>query len=204
MQALIALLVLPLMALNLLGGIAGVIWLMILGQWGALGVALGATVFGTFACGLALMPGLLATGPAVLLHGKGGFARVASYPLMFIGLLWTFAIMCAWALWWFGYFLKIADTASLVPMLLVAFSVATAPWAYMAQKDAQSGNNHASFTAFFLQIACAAIFVLIALGGAHPKTALVTFIVIMGIAFLLNLGMGFLMAVAESGSARTS
>lgn len=204
MQALIALLVLPLMVLNLLGGVIGVIWLMILGQWGALGVALGATIFGTFACGVALMPGLLATGPAVLLHGKGGFARITAYPFMFVGLLWTFAVMCTWALWWFSYFLKIADSTSLVPMLLIAFSVATAPWVYMAQKDAQGGSNHASFTAFFLQLACAAIFVLVALGGAHPTTALVTFLVIMGVAFLLNLGMGFVMAVAESGSAGSS
>lgn len=49
MQALIAILILPLMLLNFLGGIVGVIWLMILGEWGALGIALIATVFpGTF------------------------------------------------------------------------------------------------------------------------------------------------------------
>lgn len=204
MQALIALLALPLIVLNLLGGIIGVIWLMILGQWDALGVALGATIFGTFACGLALTPGLLASAPAALLHERGGIARIASYPLMLVALLWTFVVMCIWALWWFAYFLKMADNTSLVPMLLIAFSVATAPWTYLAQKEAQSGNNQASFTAFFLQLACAAIFALVALAGAHPKTAVVTFLVIMGIAFLLNLGIGFAMAVAESDSTRTS
>ena len=197
MQALISVFVLPVTLLNLLGAVAGVIWLMILGQWGALGVALASTIFGALICGLALMPGLLATGPAVLLHQRGGIARIASYPLMFLGLLWTFSVMCAWALWWFAYFMKRADASSWVPMLLIAFSVATGPWAYMAQKEAQGGNNQSSLTAFFLQIACAVMFALLAFAGVHPKTALLAFLVIMSIAFLLNVAMGVVMAIAE-------
>jgi hypothetical protein len=58
MQALIALLVLPLMLLNVLGGIVGGIWLIVLGEWGALGVALIAIVFGAIICSFALMPGI--------------------------------------------------------------------------------------------------------------------------------------------------
>ncbi len=199
MQALIALLVLPLMLLNFLGGIVGAIWLMVLGEWGALGIALVATIFGAIVCGFALMPGMLVTAPAILMHEKGGAARIASYPLMFVGLLWTFAVMSAWSLLWFAYFLKRADASSLVPMLLIAFSVATGPWVYMAQKEAQGGNDQSSFTTFFLQIACAAIFVMLAFAGAHPFTALVAFLVIMGIALLLNLGMGIAMAAAQAG-----
>ncbi len=178
MQALIAVLMLPIILLNFLGAVVGVIWLMILGEWGALGVALGATIFGAFACGLALMPGLLVAAPAMMLLEKGGGARLASYPLMFIGLLWTFVVMCAWTLFWFGYYLKQADSSSFVPMLLIAFSVAAGPWAYMAQKEAQGGNNQSSFTAFFLQLACA----------------------VMGAAFLLNVGAAVLMAITESRS----
>jgi UDP-N-acetylmuramyl pentapeptide phosphotransferase/UDP-N-acetylglucosamine-1-phosphate transferase len=112
--------------------------------------------------------------------------------------------MCAWALLWFAYFLERADASSLVPMLLIAFSVATGPWAYMAQKEAQGGNNQSSFTAFFLQLACAVIFVLLTFVGVHPRTALLTFLAIMGIAFLLNVAMAIIMAVAESNSSRTS
>jgi hypothetical protein len=202
MQALIAVLVLPLMLLNFLGGIVGAIWLMFLGEWGALGIALIATIFGAMVCGFALMPGMLVTAPAMLMYEKGGAARIASYPLMFVGLLWTFAVMSGWALFWFAYFLKRADASSLVPMLLIAFSVATGPWAYMAQKEAQSGNEYSSITTFFLQIACAVILVMLAFAGAHPFTALVVFLVIMAIAFLFNLGMGIAMAAAQTGSVR--
>jgi hypothetical protein len=194
MQALIALLVLPLMLLNFLGGIVGGIWLIVLGEWGALGIALAALVFGVIVCSFALMPGMLATAPAILMYGKGGAARIVSYPLMLVGLLWTFAVMSAWALWWFAYFLKRADPSSVVPMLLIAFSVATGPWAYMAQKEAQGGNEHSSLTTFFLQLACAVIFVMLAFAGAHPFTALVVFLVIMATALLLNAGMGLAMA----------
>lgn len=202
MQALIAVLVLPLMLLNFLDGIVGAIWLMFLGEWGALGIALIASIFGAMACGFALMPGMLVTAPAMLMYEKGGAARIASYPLFFAGLLWTFAVMSGWALLSFAYFLEKADASSLVPMLLIAFSVATGPWAYMAQKEAQSGNEYSSITTFFLQIACAVILVMLAFAGAHPFTALVVFLVIMGIAFLINLGMGIAMSAVQTGSAR--
>jgi hypothetical protein len=203
MQALIAMLVLPLMLLNFLGGIVGGIWLIVLGEWGALGIAFVAIIFGAIICSFALMPGMLATAPAILMYGRGGAARVASYPLMLVGLLWTFAVMSVWALWWFGYFLKRADSSSLVPMLLIAFSVATGPWAYMAQKEAQGGNNHSSFTTFFLQLACAVIFVMLAFADARAITALIVFLGIMIIALLLNAVMGIAMAAAQENSART-
>lgn len=200
MQALITLLLLPLMLLNFLGGIVGFIWLMVLGEWRTFLVALIATIFGAIVCSFALMPGMLATAPAIMMHEKGGAARIASYPLLLVGLVWTFAVMCAWALWWFGYFMQKADSSSLVPMLLVAFTVATAPWAYMAQKEAQSGNNQSSLSTFFLQLACAVAFVMLAFAGAQPFTALVAFLSVMSLALLLSLGMGFAMVAADRGS----
>jgi hypothetical protein len=136
------------------------------------------------------------------MYEKGGAARIASYPLMFVGLLWTFAVMSAWALWWFAYFLNRADPSSLVPMLLLAFSVATGPWAYMAQKEAQGGNDHSSFTTFFLQLACALTFVMLAFAGARPFTALIAFLVTMAVALLFNAVMGIAMATAQERSAR--
>lgn len=200
MQALITLLVLPLMLLNFLGGIVGFVWLMILGDWRSFFVALVATIFGAIVCSFALMPGMLATAPAIMMHEKGGAARISSYPLLLVGLLWTFAVMCGWALWWFAYFMQKADSSSAIPMLLVAFTVATAPWAYMAQKEAQSGNSQSSFTTFFLQLACAVAFVMLAFAGAQPYTALVVFLSVMGLALILSLGMGFAMISADRGN----
>jgi hypothetical protein len=43
------------------------------------------------------------------------------------------------------------------------------------------------------------MFVLLAFAGVHPKTALLAFLVIMSIAFLLNVAMGVVMVIAEPG-----
>jgi hypothetical protein len=154
MQAFIAILFLPLMLLNFVGGIVGYIWLVFLGEWSVIGIGILATVFGAFVCSVALAPGLLVSVPAVGMYSRGGVARIASFPLMLIGLAWTFAVMCVWAVWWFAYFMS-AGVLSILPALLVAYSVATAPWVYMAQKEAQSGDGNAASTAFFLQLGCA-------------------------------------------------
>lgn len=197
MQALITVLLLPLMLLNFLGGIVGFVWLMFLGEWRSFLIGLAVTIFGAVACSFALLPGMLVTAPAAIMHERGGAARIVSYPLLLVGLLWTFAVMCAWALWWFAYFMQKASSSSAVPMLLVAFTVATAPWAYMAQKEAQSGNSQSSFTTFFLQLACAVAFVMLACAGARPFTALVVFLAIMGLALLISLGTAFAMVSAD-------
>ena len=44
MEALIAIATLPLLALNLLGGIVGFIWLAVLGEWGHIGAGVGAMI----------------------------------------------------------------------------------------------------------------------------------------------------------------
>lgn len=202
MQGLIALLSLPLMLLNFFGVIVGIVWLMVLGEWRPLGVALFAIFAGVVACSFALMPGLLVTAPALMMHEKGGAARIASYPLMFLGLAWTFAVMCAWALWWFAYYFHIANLSSLVPMMLVAYGVATSPWSYMAQKEAQGGNDQSAFTLFFLQIACAVIFVMSALVRVPPLTSGIVFLSIMAFALLLNVVMACIFATAERAARR--
>lgn len=197
MQALIALFFLPLMLLNLVGGIVGYVWLVFLGEWSVVGIALLATILGTFACGLALAPGLLVSVPAIAMFSRGGVARIASFPLMLIGLAWTFAVMCVWAIWWFMYFLG-TGLDSVLPALLVAYSVATGPWVYMAQKEAQDGSGSAASTAFFLQVACALALVMLAFFGAHPMTALVAFVCVMGLALIFNV-IAFLAMAASAG-----
>lgn len=200
MQGLIAIFFLPLMALNFFGGIVGVIWLIVLGEWAALAVALGALILGPIVCSLALMPGLLVTAPALAMYSRGGIPRIASYPLMLVGLTWTFVVVSAWALWWFAYYLGLGAASAIVPMLLIAYGVATGPWVYMAQKEAQGGSGHAMATAFFLQIACAIVLVMLAFLGARPETALITFLSVMMLALVLNVVMFIVMAASASSS----
>jgi hypothetical protein len=193
MQALLKLILVPLLLFNLLAGIVGGVWLLLLGEWRMLGGALLATILGMLLSGTVSRPGMLALAHATLLRAKGGPLRVA-YLLLFAGILWACIVMSAWALCWFEYFRSRSVNISIVPRLLVAFSVATGPWEYMAQRDPRTGGP--SFGLLFFKIACFTAFVMLAFAGAEQSTTLATFLVIMGIALILEVGMG--VATAES------
>lgn len=175
------------MALNFFGGIIGGIWLMILGEWGAIGTALGAAIFGAFFCGFLLMPGLLFTAPGLALYERRGVLRLISYPLLLLGFLWTFIVMSIWALGMFNSFLAKSDATSLVPMMMVAFGAATGPWSYMAQQEARSGNEYSSLTAIFLSLASAVTLFLLAFADMNTFDVFGIFLSIMGIVFFIQL-----------------
>jgi hypothetical protein len=187
MQSMLIILFLPVMALNFFGGIIGGIWLMILGEWGAIGTALGAAIFGALFCGFLLMPGLLFSAPGLALYERRGVLRLISYPLLLLGFLWTFIVMSIWALGMFHSFLAKSDSTSLVPMMMVAFGAATGPWSYMAQQEARGGNEYSSLTAMFLSLASAVTLFLLVFTEMNTFEVSSIFLLIMGIVFFIQL-----------------
>jgi hypothetical protein len=71
LMALITALSIPLMILNMLGGIVSGIWLAILGEWGAVGTGILFFFVSTWLLGFALMPSLLFAAPAAYCAKKG-------------------------------------------------------------------------------------------------------------------------------------
>ena len=187
MQSILIILFLPIMILNFFGGVIGGIWLMILGEWGAVGIALGAALFGAFFCSFLLMPGFLFTVPGVALYQKRGVLRLISYPLLFLGLLWTFMVMSIWALGIFHSFLDKSDSTSLVPMMLVAYGAASGPWSYMAQQEARGGNEYSSLTAMSLSLASAVTLLLLAFSEMNTFKVFGIFLSIMAIVFVIQI-----------------
>ena len=187
MRSMLIILFLPVMALNFFGGIIGGIWLMILGEWGAIGTALGAAIFGVFFCGFLLMPGLLFSAPGLALYERRGVLRLISYPLLLVGFLWTFIVMSIWALGMFHSFLAKSDSSSLVSMMMVAFGAATGPWSYMAQQEARGGNEYSSLTAMFLSLASGVTLFLLVFTEMNTFEVFGIFLVIMGIVFFIQL-----------------
>jgi hypothetical protein len=55
----IRLISIPVMLLNLGGGIVGGIWLVVLGKWGLLGIGLASVFISSIGLGLALTPSML-------------------------------------------------------------------------------------------------------------------------------------------------
>lgn len=197
MRILVVVLGVPLLVLNLAGGIVAAIWLMLLGDWWPLLVGVGAIIGGASACALALSPSLLIGIFAASLFERGGIYRVVAYPLILATSLWIYVVMCVWTLLWFFYFAHITASGSIIPMMLWAYTVATAPWSYMAQRDAQGGEHTASMAVFFLEVGSVAGLVLL-LCGAHPATAVLVFLMVMSATFLVNLCLAGASALSRS------
>ncbi len=159
----------------------GSIWLAILGEWWALISAVFSMIVGIFACGILLMPGLIFGAPGVLLQSKVGLLpRLASYPLLILAFLWTYLVMLAWAVGNLFYFYEKASLENLIPMMLVAYGVATAPWSSMAEKEGSTDpDSSAPMTAFFLQVASATVLISLLIFHSTFNMALIGFIAVM-------------------------
>jgi hypothetical protein len=149
MQALILGLMVPIMLLNFLGGVIGGIWLFITGDWSTFFAGLAYGLLGVFVLSILLMPGLALAYPMTKLAegGREKLALLAGLP----SLVWTYAVLTISCVWVFSWIMSQADDNP-VPYLLWAYSTATAPWVFMAQKDAQAGNEYAGQTTFFAQL----------------------------------------------------
>ena len=152
MQALIVALMVPLMLLNVFGGIVSGIWLAILGQWWAIGIGLvaifvHALVVPVMGAGVTLM--MLTTAATA---ARGGVALAS--PFILVTQLLIYGIVAAWSIAAFHIFMSKADYQTHLPLLIWSYGVAVGPWAALTARDRQSGSGGASTIAsFFLQIA---------------------------------------------------
>lgn len=186
MLNLLTLLALPLILLNLLGGLVGGVWLLVLGEWMAFTVGLLGGLVGSFVCGVAIAPGMAISASGVAIFVKGGLWRMPAIPLLAVGVSWTYAVICGWAFLAFRYFLGNADEASLYPMLLVGYSMTISPWAAMARSE---GPDSAAYvTTFFLQIAALAPLLVILFGGREQApVAIPLFLLVMALSFIFDI-----------------
>jgi hypothetical protein len=148
LMGLITALSIPLMILNMLGGIVAGIWLAILGEWGAIGTGVFFFFVSSGLLGFALMPSLLFAAPAALCAEKG-----KTLGLVFFGALssiYALALVTVWCCGVLFLFAKDATSASLIPRLIWSYGVATGPWAYMASQEQRSGGGEAAMMATFL------------------------------------------------------
>lgn len=151
----------PLLILNMLGGIVSGIWLAILGEWGAVGLGILFFFISTWLLGLAIMPSLLLAAPAVYCAEKGKTLGLVCFGAL--SSLYILAVVTVWCCGMLFLFVKDASASSLIPRLIWSFGVATGPWVYMASKDqGPQGEGFASSCATFLaQLAYLVIMLLV-------------------------------------------
>lgn len=148
------------MLLNLLSGIIGGVWLAILGFWHVVIVGLALTFFGTFIVSLLLAPSLILVAPLVASEKIFG-SKIVMIPLTLLSVGYTYLVMGIWGISIFWYFSRNVDPNAAIPIALWSYSTATAVWSYMAQREAQTGNEYSSLSAFFNQIGCIALMIYI-------------------------------------------
>ncbi len=153
-------LALPLMLLNLLAGIVGGVWLLLLGKWQLVALGLASTIGGTFIISLLLLPGTLIMLP-FMRDAPDAQPRSALFVVAagLIGLGYTYCVMGAWAIMAFKVMTSDAGSAAKIPALLWSYAASTAIWNHMAQRELQAGNEYTPISAFFHQIGCVALLV---------------------------------------------
>ncbi len=158
-------LTIPIMILNLLGGIISGIWLVILGEWGEIVRGIIFIVVSGFAISFALMPSLLFAGPAAMAIERG--KKILGIFLGSLSVLYTVALISVWCIWIMWLFVSSATDSSLIPLLIWSYGVALAPWMWLAQKDQQGGggNEYSMFTIFFAQVSYILAMVMFFLGA---------------------------------------
>jgi hypothetical protein len=188
MQALLALVMIPLMLLNAFGGVAAGLWLALLGEWWALGVGLIA-ICSPFLLSIILAPGLLLLAPAGILLGKQ--RPFLAFPLLLLGYAYTCVVIAAWCILILIIFIARADADTFWPLLIWSYSVALGPWQYMAQKDEQAGAGDAStMTTLFAQVAYVVMAIFLVFSGPTLLELALVFGAVMFLGMLIQTGIG--------------
>ena len=186
------LLSLPLMFLNFGAGIVGGLWLIIsYSNWETPLLAFGVSVIAPFVLTFPLMVPVIFAIPGMYLMKKGFLGKIISFPFFILAGLATWSIYTIWGMYVFNYASKISGIYSpdLFPHLLIAYSLATSPWAYMASKE-PSENNSIWFPLFFTQIAAATNIYTIGITNYNPIKITFTYIGIMIVGFIVSILIG--------------
>lgn len=160
----------PLLVLNVLGGIVSGVWLAVIGQWGAIGYGLFFGLAGSVALSLAMLPGLVFAAPAVYFEKRGNRAGLLTIGLLSV--MYTMAVISAWCTFILVFFAHRATNMSgLIALLIWSYGVALGPLMWMSKSEAQSGNDASSVTTFAAQIAYVVVALLVLTVGISTITA---------------------------------
>lgn len=157
-KGMIYLIAVPLLILNVFGGIVSGIILLIGGDWVPVLFGVLFLLFGTLLISLLLLPSLLFGGLGIYFANRKN--RVGTGISVFASQWWIYAVMFGVCYSVFGTMLQFDDQASRLVLLIWAFSVAVAPWTYMAGKE--QNNDSTQLTLFLSQTGLLVILIMIA------------------------------------------
>jgi len=178
----------PLIIMNLLGGIVALIWLICLGQWRVIFAGLLSFLCATFLISFALAPGFLFGLVAVAVSSKKPDSRFVLVTSAALSQLYTTAVITAWGSIVLYFCLRMATPSSLLPVLLFGYEVATGPWAALAARDQQSDSRSNSvFHVLFLSVGYVIAAASPWLGGISVPTSFIILAVTMAVSWVFQL-----------------
>jgi hypothetical protein len=174
----------PIMFLNMFGGIIAGIWLIIIGKWAALGIAIASAFVSHFAIGFTMLPAGFISAIAFTRLKKG--TGILGHFILLCASIYTFAILWYWSVFIFGVFHAYIgpNGAGKIPLMLMAYSVATAPVGYLASKE---GDSPATTIATFCTMLGCMIFMMSQMFNVHHELGSLVFMGIMAIGVFIQL-----------------
>lgn len=168
-MALVTLVALPLMVLNLFAGIGGSVWLLVLGEYNPVLVSLALLVLGHFIVSVLLAPSLIFLAPFSA-NERLAENPVAAILLVVLSNIYTYCIMGLWSVGIFFEFPSFINTSNaILPTILLSYASSTSTWSFLAERDAASGNDYSTLSAFFNQVGCAALMLYTYNHFRHPN-----------------------------------
>jgi energy-coupling factor transporter ATP-binding protein EcfA2 len=191
-------LLVPILLLDFLGGIVGFIWLATYGEWGVLIGGFLYMVISTFIISFLLLPSLLLAAPAAYFAERRQYLGMGIFGILsasYVALIIYFT--CAWIFQ--SYTSTVPDGNSILPYLLWGYSIATAPWAYMASKEGEDATG--TFLAlFFTKLGLLVVVVSSGFLNVELDTSLNYFAFIMFLEVLFTAGLTTLILVSARKS----
>ena len=108
------------------------------------------------------------------------------YMFGFLSALYTIAILTVWCIAILIFFTKQANADAMIPMLIWSYGVATAPIAWVAQKELQGGNEFSMISTFFAQVAYILVIIAILLFRVSLLDVTILFGIVMFFGLLIQ------------------
>jgi len=129
------------------------------------------------------------------LHFRVEFTKGNKLGGYFFGLLSTVyavGVLTGWCVLVLVCYTENVDANTLTPVLIWSYGIATAPIAFLAQKELQSGNEFAMILTFFIQLAYILTILAILLVGLLLRDVLILFGSVMSIGIVVQFSIAYL------------
>ncbi len=190
LEPIIELLGIPILILNVIGGIVGGIWLGFLGQWGLIGIGIILVFTSHFYLSILLLPGVGLSFLALYFYKNQSPLR---HLFAFLYQLFTNVLIvgsCGLAFWICTRYYEGATSLSLIPYLLWSWGMALGPWRFFVSKEPD--NEFSGMTVFVASVLYLVFLISIFLGPWFVLIAIVLFGIVQLVIFPV-----FLMYIAS-------